>query len=257
MVRAADTFDLKGRVALVTGSARAIGRAMALALAEQGASVAIHDATRSVDAETALKEARDRGARAELFAADFMDVEAPARLVRDVTASLGAPDILVISASIEIREDWRAIGAATFDAQVTVNFRSTLSLLQAAVPPMMERGWGRVVTIGSVQEDRPNPDLMVYAALKAAQTNMARNLAKQVGGHGVTVNNIAPGAILTNRNAHVLSDPETRTRVESLIPVGRLGAADDIVGACLLLCSDAGRYITGTTIGVDGGWRAA
>ncbi|WP_342364241.1 SDR family NAD(P)-dependent oxidoreductase [Terrarubrum flagellatum] len=249
-------FDMSGRVALVTGSARAIGRAMTLALAERGASVAIHDVKPSADAEQTLKDARALGVRAEPFFADFMDVSAPKKLVREVTEKLGAPDILVISASIENRENWLDVDTASFDAQVTINFRSTLSLLQAAVPSMMERGWGRVVTIGSIQEEKPHFELMVYAALKSAQTNLARNLAKQVVAHGVTINNIAPGAILTNRNAHVLGEGDVRARVEAMIPARRLGEADDIVGACLLLCSHEGRYINGATIPVDGGWGA-
>jgi NAD(P)-dependent dehydrogenase (short-subunit alcohol dehydrogenase family) len=122
---------------------------------------------------------------------------------------------------------------------------------------MMERGWGRVVTLGSIQQVKPHPAMLVYAGHKLAQLSMARNLALQVAHTGVTVNNLAPGAILTERNAGPLSDPANRARTEDRIPLGRLGAPDDLVGAALLLCSEAGRYMTGVDLFVDGGWHAA
>jgi NAD(P)-dependent dehydrogenase (short-subunit alcohol dehydrogenase family) len=121
----------------------------------------------------------------------------------------------------------------------------------------MARRWGRVVTLGSIQQVKPSPVMLLYAGHKMAQLNMARNLALQVAHTGVTVNNLAPGAILTERNAEPLSDPANRARTEGRIPLGRLGAPDDLVGAALLLCSEAGRYMTGVDLFVDGGWHAA
>ena len=113
------------------------------------------------------------------------------------------------------------------------------------------------VAVGSIQEAKPNPRLVVYAALKSAQTNMIVNLARQYAARGVTLNNLAPGAIGTERNAAVLDDPAYRARVEEQIPAKRIGIPQDCVGACLLLCSEAGAYITGSTLFADGGWHAA
>src|SRR5262249_3953317 len=141
------------------------------------------------------------------------------------------------------------------ERHVAANIRATIELLQNTVPAMAERGFGRVVTLGSIQEAKPNPALLVYAALKSAQANMALNLARQYAARGVTLNNLAPGAIATDRNRAVLSDRAYKARVESMIPAGRIGAPDDCAGACLLLCSDAGSYINGQTLFVDGGWH--
>jgi NAD(P)-dependent dehydrogenase (short-subunit alcohol dehydrogenase family) len=143
-----------------------------------------------------------------------------------------------------------------FTAEVDVNLRSTLELIAAGRPHMSAQRWGRVVLIGSIQSVKPNSMLTVYAALKAASVNLAKNLARQLAGDGITVNVLSPGAIATDRNAAVLADPGYRARVEAQIPLGRVGEADDCVGAALLLCSDAGRYITGVELFVDGGWHA-
>ena len=244
-------FDLSGRVALVTGARREIGRAIALALAGQGARVAVHHlgtAEETADAEAVV---RAIGAGACAFAADFAEDGAGSRLAAKVAEAMGAVDILVLNASIELIEDFSSVSLEHFDRQIAVNLRSTLELLQALVPPMAARGWGRVVTIGSVQQELPHPGMFVYAGTKAMQFNWALNLARQFGGQGVTVNNLAPGAIATARNrVQMLTEAAA---IVQRIPVGRLGTPDDLVGAALLLCSDAGRYITGANLFVDGG----
>ncbi|MDP3749383.1 MAG: SDR family oxidoreductase [Phenylobacterium sp.] len=246
-------FNLRGRAMLVTGSTRGIGRALALGLAAQGADVAIHG-RRGDGGEEVAAEARALGARAEVLMADLGDPDACLALAQGAIAAFGAIDGLVLNASMEIRQDWMAATPADIDLQLAVNLRSTLLLCQALTPPMMARGWGRVISIGSIQEVRPNPACLVYAASKAAQANVVANLARQLGPHGVTVNNLAPGAIATDRNAAVLADPAYRRKVEDQIPVGRVGDPIDCVGACVLLASEAGGYINGATLRVDGGW---
>ena len=252
-----DHFDMSGRAALVTGSSRGIGRTIALALAEYGADVAIHCVRRRADAEEVAMRAQGFDVRSLVVQADLGEADGPPRLAEAVSAGLGAIDILVLNASIEERTPWAEITLDAFQRQVDVNLRSTMQLLQLIVPGMVERGWGRVVTLGSIQQVKPSPVMWLYASHKMAQLNMARNLALQVARAGVTVNNLAPGAILTERNAGPLSNPEHRACIEGRIPVGRLGAPDDLVGAALLLCSEAGRYITGADLFVDGGWHAA
>jgi NAD(P)-dependent dehydrogenase (short-subunit alcohol dehydrogenase family) len=250
-------FDLTGRRALVTGSSRGIGRAIALGLAEYGADLCVHYVGRQADAEEVAEQVRGFGVRSLVVQADIGDAAGPPRLAEAAVKGLGGIDILVLNASMEERTAWEEISLDAFQRQIDVNLRSTMQLIQLLVPAMSERGWGRVVTLGSIQQHKPSPVMWIYAATKMAQLSMARNLSLQIAGNGVTVNNLAPGAILTERNAGPLSDPEFRARIEARIPVGRLGAPDDLVGAALLLCSDAGRYMTGCDLFVDGGWHAA
>ena len=140
-----------------------------------------------------------------------------------------------------------------YQKQMTCNFYSSLRLIQLAVPHMKAQKWGRIVTIGSVQERKPHPDMLVYSASKAAQTNMAQSLAQQLAADGITVNNVAPGVIFTDRNVEALSDPTYAAEVTASIPAGFYGEPRDCAGVVRLLLSDAARYITGQSIYVDGG----
>lgn len=248
-----DRFRLTGRTALVTGARREIGRAIALAFAGAGAKLAIHHAgtaEEAADADAVVREIEAAGGKARAFGQNFAEDDAGHRLATAVTA-WSPVDILVLNASIELPESYETISRERFDLQTAVNLRSPLELLQDLLPPMAVRGWGRLLTIGSVQQVRPHPQMMVYAGTKAAQLNWAWNLARQLGGQGVTVNNLAPGAIVTARNRVQLAT-EGPSIVER-IPVGRLGRPDDLAGAALLLCSDAGGYINGANLYVDGG----
>ncbi|MGE0420385.1 MAG: SDR family NAD(P)-dependent oxidoreductase [Acetobacteraceae bacterium] len=252
-----DRFRLTRRTALVTGARREIGRAIALALAGAGAAVAIHHAgteDESRDADAVVAEIAAAGGTAHPFGQDFAQDDAGHRLAGAV-AAWARIDILILNASIELPEDYRDITRDHFDRQIAVNLRTTLELLQDLVPPMAERGWGRVVTIGSVQQIRPHPQMLVYAGTKAAQLNWSFNLARQFGGRGVTVNNLAPGAILTARNrAQMVTEADALVQ---RIPAGRLGRPEDLAGAALLMCSDAGAYINGVNLFVDGGRAVA
>jgi glucose 1-dehydrogenase len=246
-------FDLTKKKALVTGSSRGIGKAIALALAGQGADIGIHYVGNADQAQATATEVERLGRKSFCIQCDLGEADCAETIWKVVEQEFGSVDILVLNASVQYRKSWREITAADFNDQMNVNVRSSMLLIQRAVPAMERKGWGRIVTIGSSQEIKPHPDMLVYSSSKAAQALMARSLAMQLAGNGITVNNLAPGAIQTDRNITALADPAYRQKVIDSIPVGYIGEAEDCVGAALLLCSDAGRYITGENLIVDGG----
>lgn len=253
MNRSPSSFDLKGRRALVTGSSRGIGAAIVLGLAEAGADVVIHCAGREEEAREVAARAAAFGVRAAVVRADLSEDGAASRVYEGSVAALGALDIVVLNASTQTRKVWTAFTRQDVDWHFAVNYRSSLELLQLAAPAMVERKWGRILAIGSVQEKKPHPEMLVYSSLKHAQTGLILGLAPQLAPHGVTANNLAPGVIQTDRNSESLADTAYAAKVRAAIPSGFLGESADCVGAALLFCSDAGRYITGQSLYVDGG----
>ena len=256
-----DRFDVSGRTALLTGASRGIGRAIALALAEHGADVAINHIS-AFDAEVGfpdaaqalVDEARSHGVRGFAIEGDLSVEGAAAELHDRAVAALGRIDILVLNANIQIARDFAEVTADEIDLQCRMNYRVPIELLQRALPPMAERGWGRVLAVGSVQQANPTIELAVYAGLKSAQYNLVMNLSRQYVKTGVTINNLAPGLIDTDRNRFLRgSEDDWRATIERTSPMGRAGLPDDLAGAALLLCSDAGSFITGTNINVTGG----
>ena len=235
--------------ALVTGSSRGIGRAIAVRLAQDGYFVYIHAAENIEKAKETAEIVTQNGGKAEVVSANLCDINQTLALAERV----GNIDALVLNASLQYRTPWAEITAEECYEQLNCNFVSSMLLIQAAVPYMKKNCWGRIVTIGSVQEAKPHPDMLIYSASKAAQTNMVRSLSLQLAPFGITVNNMAPGVIYTDRNVEALSDPEYAKKVTDSIPVGFYGTPDDCAGTVSLLCSDEGRYITGQSIYVDGG----
>jgi len=242
-------FEITGRTALVTGSSRGIGKAIARILGQAGAKVYVHGSRPSAALDATLAEFRKLGIQAESCCADIADSAANRQLVQEV----GPVDILVLNASLQYKTKWSEIDAEQFAAQVNTNLRSSIELIQGFAPAMLEQQWGRIVVIGSVNQDRQHPDMAVYAATKSAGLNLCQNLARQFAPSGVTVNNLAPGVIDTDRNVEALSNPVYRQRVLDRIPAGIVGDPEDCAGLALTLCSEAGRYITGQNIYVDGG----
>lgn len=249
----ADLLDLWGRNALVTGSSRGIGAAIAKGLAAAGADVAVHCAGRMDKASEVSGWIKELGRRASVIQADLGDEAGPKTLFIEAERALERVDILILNASLQYRRDWTQFVREEVDEVLTVNVRSSYELMTLAMPRMRAAGWGRIITIGSVQQARPSPMFAPYAASKLAQLGLVRTLAPQVAADGVTLNNLAPGVIETDRNTQALADAGYREKVRTQVPAGRFGTPEDCVGAALLLCSDAGAYITGTDFFVDGG----
>jgi NAD(P)-dependent dehydrogenase (short-subunit alcohol dehydrogenase family) len=263
--RIAARFSMAGRRALVTGGSLSIGREIALAFAEAGADVAVHF-SRAADAafghpdaaEETVAELKARGSKAAAIEADFSRRSEASRSVAEARTALSGLDVLVVCASIQYRVPFHEMTDEQIESQIQVNFRATLELLRAALPPMKENGFGRVLTIGSINQTAPESVLSVYAALKSAQHNLAINLARDYAPYGVTVNNLSPGLIATERNRWRRQDAAAwRSIEEASCPMGRAGRSSEIAGAALLLCSEAGSYITGADLQVTGGRHLA
>lgn len=233
----------------ITGSSRGIGKAIAMRLAADGYHVILHGVSESNHIKKLKDEIEQNGGKADIICADLCDLEA----TRGLSLAVADADVLVLNASLQYRTPWQQITTEACYEQLNCNFVSSMLLIQAAAPHMKDAGWGRIITVGSVQEAKPHPDMLVYSASKAAQTNMVRSLALQLASDGITVNNVAPGVIYTDRNIEALSDPEYARVVAGRIPVGHYGKPEDCAGIVSLLCSEDGRYITGQSIYVDGG----
>ena len=242
-------FTLRGRSALVTGSSRGIGRAVAFALGRAGAKVLFHGASDSPALRDAVAAARGEGIDAGPRVADLGDTAACDRLAADCADA----DVLVLNASVQSYGHVAEFDDAEFERMVRTNLRSSFALVRAFAPRMAARGWGRIVSVGSVNQSHPAPRLAIYAAVKAAQKNLMLTAAKEWAARGVTVNTISPGVIATDRNSKVLSDAAFAEPLRESVPAGRFGTPEDCAGIVLALCSDACSYVTGADIPVDGG----
>lgn len=238
-------FDLHGKKALVTGSTQGIGLAIAKQLHAAGAEVIVHGAT---SADKCVRAAQEVGCE-KYVVKNLADADA----AEVIYAETGDVDIVVLNASVQFRRAWNEITSEELNTQITVNFSTGLALMQKYFPHMKEQRWGRILTVGSVQQYRPHKDMAVYAASKDAQMSLVRNIGKQVAPFGITVNNLCPGVIATPRNTAALDDEAYRKKVLEGIPVGFAGEAEDCAPAALYLCSNEARYVTGAEIIVDGG----
>ncbi|MBQ2940874.1 MAG: SDR family oxidoreductase [Clostridia bacterium] len=238
-------FNLEGKKALVTGSTQGIGLAIAKTLSEYGATVFIHCGSSEEKAKNISSEIKN----SYPVCVNLLEEDAAEKLY----AATGDVDIVILNASVQIKKKWDEITEEDMYKQFDINVKSTFQLIQKYVPKMKENSWGRIITVGSVQQYKPHKEMAFYAATKSANMNIVTNLASQLAPFGITVNNIAPGVIATPRNEDALNDDKYRDIVLSKIPAGYAGESYDIAGGALLLSSDAGRYITGTDLIIDGG----
>ena len=247
------SFDLAGKVALVTGANTGIGQAIAVALAQAGADVAV--AGRSAADET-LDQIAQAGRRGIGIVADLASIEPVDRVIAETVSALGRIDILVNNAGIIRRNDLAEFTEADWDAVVDTNLKSLFFLSQAASRPMVAQGAGKIINIASLLSFQGGIRVPSYAAAKSGVAGVTRAMANELAPQGVQVNAIAPGYIATNNTAALQAD-ETRSRqILERIPTGRWGKPEDIAGAAVFLASSAADYVTGQILAVDGGWLA-
>jgi NAD(P)-dependent dehydrogenase (short-subunit alcohol dehydrogenase family) len=248
-----DRFSLKGKTAIVTGSSRGIGRAIAVAYARAGARVVV--TSRKLDACNAVVEQlRGEGLEAMAIACNISGKEQVAALVDQTEKAYGPVDVLVCNAAVNpYYGPMSGITDEAFSKVMDVNIRSNLWLVNRVAPGMAERGGGSIVIISSIAGLTGSRVLGAYAISKAADMQLARNLALEWGKQGVRTNCIAPGLIKTDFAKALWDNPKTLAAALASSPLNAIGDPEDIAGAALLLGSDAGRFITGTTIVIDGG----
>jgi 3-oxoacyl-[acyl-carrier protein] reductase len=249
---ASNLFSLTGRVALVTGSSRGLGRAMAVALGRAGARVAHNYFNSRETAERAFADYKSQKLDGILVQADVTDQDSVNRMTKQVAEQLGPIDIVVINATCDqphkpIEEyDWDF-----FQSMVDFFIKSPYLLSRACLPHMKKQRWGRIINIGSEVVERGVPNFTAYVAAKGGQNGFHRSLATEVARWGITVNMICPGWIPVERHAN---DPQSeKDGYRALIPANRWGVPDDLAGAVTFLASDASSFITGQSLHVNGG----
>jgi 2-deoxy-D-gluconate 3-dehydrogenase len=250
-----DTFRLDGRVALVTGGNRGLGRGAALALASAGADVALLGRTEPAATRALVAEAGRRSA----FVRCDLGVAGPDEIARAADAAvdeLGRLDVLVNNAGIISRAPALSVTPGDWDEVVTVNLDAVFHLSQAAGRVMVAQGSGRIINIASMLSFQGGVRVASYAAAKHAVLGLTKALANEWAALGVNVNAIAPGYMVTDNTAPLRADPARSAAILDRIPAGRWGTVDDLAGAVVFLASDAARYVHGTVLPVDGGWLA-
>ena len=248
-------FDLSGRVALVTGGSKGIGRAIAEGFARAGAELFLCARSEAplLAAAEAIRQAT--GVRVETLSADVAQRDQRDRLAAEALGRLGHVDILVNNAGWNVPQAIDAIRDEDWDYLVELNLTSVMALTRAIVPNMKERRWGRVIHMSSIMALASTPGRNAYSATKAALIGLCQASALDLGPFGITVNCIAPGPIATDMPMSILSKPQ-QDALAGRTALGRWGTPEELAGPALLLASEAGRYITGTCLVVDGGATA-
>ncbi len=246
--------DLSGKTAVVTGSATGIGKATVKRFAESGATVVVDYLDKSADADELVDAVRNAGGKAVAIQADVSEEGAVERLIGETVARFGGVDILVNNAGIEHSYPVVDTPLDVWQEVIRVNLTGPFLCSRAVARAMIERGkGGRIVNVSSVHEDLAMPKNASYTASKGGVRMFMRTLALELAPHGITVNDVAPGAIATPINRDVRKDPHKDEALLAEIPLGRVGEPDEIAAMCAFLASGAASYVTGSTFVIDGG----
>lgn len=244
---------LQGKVAIVTGAAKGIGRAIAVGYAREGASVVIADKSCAEQADGPLNEICAAGGKVVAVQVDVSNVEEHDKLITTAVRKFGRVDVLVNNAGIELHESVLDATAETWEQIIGVNVRGAYFLSCKAASIMAANGGGKIINVSSVHDLKPLRDRAIYSISKSGMAMVTKSLALELANKNICVNSISPGAVLTDMNREALSDPVKRERLISRIPLRRIAAPEEIVGAAVFLASSESDYVTGTTIYVDGG----
>lgn len=246
--------SLAGKVAVITGSSSGIGQSIAVRLAADGAAVVVNYSGHPEGAEDTLKTITDAGGKGIIVKADVSKMEDVQNLIDQAWTQLGGCDILVNNAGVEKGSDFWDTSEADYDLVLGVNLKGPFFLTQAFVRKLREvKKPGRVINISSVHEDMVFPHFATYCASKGGIRMLMRDLAVELGPLGITVNNVAPGAIATPINTDLLNNPAKLNPLLNNIPLGRLGKTEEVAGLVAYLASEEAGYVTGSTFVIDGG----
>jgi glucose 1-dehydrogenase len=247
-------MKLEGKTVLITGGSQGIGQGIAFRLAEEGADIAVDYVGNSASADATVAQIQKRGRRALAVQADISSVDQIHSMIKQTVDSLGGVDVLINNAGVEKHASiWEAT-EHDYDLVLTINLKGAFFASQAFVQHRMAvKKPGKIINVSSVHEELPFPHFTSYCASKGGMKMMMRNLSIELAPYGITVNNIAPGAIETPINTALLNDPPKLKALLDNIPLARLGQVSDVAGVAAFLASSDADYITGTTIVVDGG----
>ncbi|MFZ1863774.1 MAG: 3-oxoacyl-ACP reductase family protein [Polyangiales bacterium] len=244
-------FDLTGKIAVVTGGSRGIGRATSIALARAGAYILVNYRSNEEAAKEALRLVEEAGGRGEIVPFDVADSASVDRAMQEALARHGHIDILVNNAGISIDQLLLRVSSKDLEMTWATNVNGALFCAKACIRPMMRNRWGRIINVSSVVAESGNPGQVVYSASKAALLGMTRTLAREYASRGITVNAVAPGFIETDMTSSL---PEAAKQgIIDQTPVGRIGRAEEVAATVVFLASEEAGYITGQVVRVNGG----